>query len=139
MITIYIDGACLPVNPGGFACWAYCAYDENGKCVGQDFGCIGSGDGMTNNVAEHTACNKAFERALREDWRGCQVKSDSQLVVNQVNGSWKCNQPHLFQLLKKSAAALATLEATIVWIPREQNERADHLSNIAYNKARALA
>lgn len=136
MVTIYIDGACEPKNPGGFACWAYAAYDDTGRCIGQNYGCVGSGPGMTNNIAEHTACLKALQRAQAEGWHGCQLKSDSQLVVNQVNGEWRCNQPHLWPMLKESMSILEEIGASLDWIPREQNERADHLSRVAYNKAR---
>lgn len=135
-IEIFVDGLCMPTNPNGYACWAYEAVNEAGKPVGRDYGCVGNGAGMSNNIAEYHALLNALERAKREGWTGCRIKSDSQLVVNQVNGDWRCNTPHLFELCSRAARLAAELKAQITWIPREQNERADHLSNVAYNKAR---
>ena len=59
LITIYTDGFCEP-NPGGFACWGWVAYDRAGKELQQDFGCLGYGDGMTNNRAEYEAVLQAL-------------------------------------------------------------------------------
>lgn len=137
-ITFYIDGSCRPENPGGYACWAYEAVNETGRAVARDFGCAGNGPGMTNNIAEYHALIHALERASQEAWPGCTIKSDSQLIVKQANGEWKCNQSHLFELMQTAVRLMAELGATLVWIPREQNERADHLSDVAYNKARQV-
>lgn len=139
-VTIHIDGLCQPTNPDGYCCWAYVAQDASGKEIGLNYGCVGRpGDGLSNNVAEYQALIEALKRATAEHWRCCRILSDSQLVVNQTLGQWKCNQPHLQKLAAEAARLLANLHASLEWIPREQNKRADHLTNVAYNKARMEA
>ena len=60
MITIYFDGLCRPKNPGGVATYGYVIY-KDGEKVKSGFGVIGSGAGMTNNVAEYSALKRAAE------------------------------------------------------------------------------
>lgn len=137
-ITIHIDGINAPTNPDGYCCWAYVASDQSGREIGLNYGCIGRpGDHKTNNEAEYQALIEALKRAKKEGWFCCRILSDSQLVVKQTLGQWKCNQTHLQELRNEAMGLLAVLHATLEWIPREQNERADHLSNVAYNKATA--
>jgi ribonuclease HI len=136
LITIHIDGLCQPKNPGGYACWAYVATDEAGHEIALNYGCVGNGAGMSNNIAEYASLKAALERAREMGWYNCRIQSHSQLVVNQVNGEWNCNAPHLYDLMCECAKLLTDLQARLSWIPREQNERADHLSNVAYRKAR---
>lgn len=51
---------------------------------------------------------------------------DSQLVVNQVAGSWKVNKENLKPLNAEAKALLSKFHSTLVeWIPREMNSRAD--------------
>jgi len=59
---IKFDGACEPVNPGGIAAWGYIVC-HNGAVIAQECGIVGSGPGMTNNIAEYTACIEAVKRA----------------------------------------------------------------------------
>lgn len=136
-VTIYIDGLCEPTNPDGYACWAYEAHDENDKPLGRNYGCLGHGKGTSNNIAEYQALIEALKRARNEEWIGCNIRSDSQLIVKQVNGEYRCNSEHLRVLLAEAVALMKIVKATLTWIPREQNTRADHLSRVAYNKARA--
>jgi ribonuclease HI len=135
-VAIHIDGANEPSNPGGWATWAYVCTDENGREIARNYGCIGHHPKTTNNEAEYAALIEALKRATAEGWQGCVIKSDSQLVVKQVLSEWGCNAPNLLPMLREAVALFDKLHATILWIPREQNERADHLSRVAYNKAR---
>jgi len=48
---IFFDGACLPINPGGIACWGVVAV-ENGNVATERSGIV-SRHG-TNNIAEWT-------------------------------------------------------------------------------------
>lgn len=137
MITFHVDGLNEPCNPDGYCCWAYVAADETGKEVGLNYGCIGvPGDNRTNNEAEYQALIEALMRAVSESWYCCRILSDSQLVVKQTLGQWQCRQPHLQALRNKAQALMRNVRASLEWIPREQNERADHLSRVAYDKAR---
>jgi ribonuclease HI len=135
VITFHIDGLCQPKNPGGYGCWSYVATDENGREVGRNWGCLGNGPDMTNNRAEYQGLIEALKRAEQEGWYGCTIKSDSQLVVNQVNLEWACNSATLRPLCAEARKLFERVDARLTWIPREQNERADHLTNVAYRKA----
>lgn len=135
-VVIYFDGACEPTNPGGFACWAWVALDRQGNEVGCDYGCIGHGPAMTNNLAEYTALTRALAWLDERDVMGITVRGDSQLVVNQVAGSWACNASHLRTLRDEARRIIARLNLKLEWIPRERNVRADGYSRQAYAEMR---
>src|SRR5882672_5790964 len=86
----------------------------------------------TNNVAEYYALIAALDYAVANGIKRLRVQSDSQLIVNQINGLYKVKHPDLRPLherAKKQAAALETF--TIQYVPREQNRDADDLANAA--------
>ncbi len=89
MITLYFDGLCRPRNPGGVATYGYVIY-KDGKKVKSGYGVVGSGAGMTNNVAEYSALKHALEWARENCTEDVIViKGDSQLVIHQLNGTWQ--------------------------------------------------
>jgi ribonuclease HI len=133
-ITIYVDGLCEPVNPGGHACYAWSAQDDTGAEIAAAHGHLVSGPLATNNVAEFGAVIWALRHAQAEGWTGVQIRSDSQLVINQLNGMWQCNADGLVKYLNAARRLMAETGATIAWLPREQNQRADGLSRLAYKK-----
>lgn len=139
-LVVHFDGACEPVNPGGVATcgWTIRCGDEL-----LEAGCceVCRGVNATNNVAEWSALGFAL-RWLLDHHTDVQPKvielvGDSQLVVNQLNDSWRCNAPHLQKLRERCKAILEELHVTWTarWIPREQNEEADALSRRAYEEA----
>ncbi len=116
MITIYFDGLCRPKNPGGVATYGYLIY-QDGKKVKSGYGVIGSGAGMTNNVAEYSALKQAAE------WLIC-YGGDDEVVIK--GDSPKKYVPEIRRLLEGR-------KTRFIWIPREQNVEADELSNLAYS------
>lgn len=74
------------------------------------------GDNRTNNEMEYEALLWALRREEK-----CVIFSDSQLVVNQVNGLWKVKEPRLFPLCQEAKKLLAEKFCTLKWIPRKQN------------------
>jgi ribonuclease HI len=56
------------------------------------------------------------------------LKSDSELVVRQLNNQYKINDPQLRQLKKKIDSLVASIKITFEHIPREKNSEADKLS-----------
>ena len=136
-MEIFCDGACEPVNPNGYATWGFVAYGENGFEKHAAHGLIGHGSGMTNQVAEYTAVIEALKWAYKAGYRGFTIKTDSQLVVNQVKGAWKVNAEHLRKFVDRAVKGLQACESQgrIEWVPREQNMRADELSKLAYKEA----
>jgi ribonuclease HI len=135
-MEIYCDGLCEPTNPGGHACYGFVALEE-GKELAARYGYIGSGEGMTNNLAEYTAVIEALKWGYTQGHRGFTIKTDSQLVVKQVSGEWQIKAGHLRPLAERIRNGMRFCEATtLLWVPREQNTRADRLSRIAYAKAK---
>src|SRR5512137_2298452 len=65
MISIYFDGLCRPRNPGGVATYGYVIY-RDGEKIKSGYGVVGSGPGMTNNVAEYSALKQAAEWVSRQ-------------------------------------------------------------------------
>ena len=51
MLSAYVDGCCAPISPGGTASYGVVVFKDSEK-VWQGSGIVGSGDKMSNNVAE---------------------------------------------------------------------------------------
>ena len=139
MIEVYFDGLCQPANPGGIACYAF-VIKSNGRSVHSDYGVAGRpfSKDSTNNVAEYTALVKALEWLVvnKLDSDRVEVKSDSQLVVNQLEGKYKVKAKRIIPLYRQVLLLKAKFpKIEIMWVPREKNREADRLTNVAYNKA----
>jgi len=135
MITLYFDGLCRPRNPGGVATYGYVIY-KDGKKVKNGYGVVGSGTGMTNNVAEYSALKHGLEWVrgnCSED--EMVIKGDSQLVIHQMNGTWQIKSETSKKFVPEILRLLEGRKTRFVWIPREQNAEADQLSNVAYRQA----
>lgn len=139
LIEVYFDGLCQPVNPGGIACYAFIV-KRDGEAIHSDHGVAGEpfSPESTNNVAEYTALVKALEWLAANNLESdrIMIKSDSQLVVNQLAGSFKVKGKRILPLYRQAMLLMSKfVDVEINWVPREQNREADMLTNIAYNKA----
>lgn len=139
LIEVYFDGLCQPVNPGGIACYAF-VVKSNGKIIHSDYGVAGEpfSKDSTNNVAEYTALAKALEWLVASNLVSDKVviNSDSQLVVNQLEGNYKVKAKRIIPLYRQVLLLKRKFsDVEISWVPREKNREADRLTNIAYNKA----
>jgi ribonuclease HI len=139
LIEVYFDGLCQPINPGGIACYAF-VVNRNGKTIHSDYGVAGEpfSKDSTNNVAEYTALAKALEWLVAGNLVSDKVviNSDSQLVVNQLQGNYRVKGKRIIPLYKQVLQLKARFpDIEITWVPREKNREADRLTNIAYNKA----
>ena len=139
MIEVYFDGLCQPINPGGISCYAFIVKSD-GKIIYCDFGIAGEpfSEDSTNNVAEYTALAKALKWLLTNNYstKKVEIKSDSQLVVNQLTGDYKVKAKRIMSLYKQVLLLKNKFQdIQIKWIPREENREADKLTNKAYNKA----
>ena len=120
----FFDGASRG-NPGKAGAGALMINDE-GKVVWETSRFLGE---KTNNEAEYMALILLLKAAKEHGVRSLRVFGDSKLVVSQVSRQWKINLPHL-RLLAQQAWVLADgMNISYHWIPREQNKRADILSN----------
>lgn len=136
---MYFDGLCQPVNPGGIACYAFIIKRDD-DTIHSDYGVAAEpfSPESTNNVAEYTALAKALEWLVANKFTSEKIliKSDSQLVVNQMNGQYKIKAKKIIPLYKRVVLLKNKFsDVEIDWVPREQNREADRLTNIAYNKA----
>ncbi|TGL60053.1 ribonuclease HI family protein [Leptospira ognonensis] len=86
----------------------------------------------TNNIAEWKALQRGMEEAIARDELKVKFKLDSELVVKQMKGEYKVKNSGLLTI-KQSCEKLKTRFDffEIIYIPREQNSRADALANIA--------
>jgi len=136
MITIYIDGLCEPVNPGGVATYSFVVF-RNGEKIYQEARVVGSGEGMSNNVAEYAALVSALKWLAKKGWQDEEIKffSDSQLLVNQMSGLWECHGGYYEKTRLEALELLNDFpRVEFKWIPREENAIADELSRRAYEE-----
>ena len=133
MIEVWIDGCCLPTNTEGTACLGY-VIKKNGMVVAQGSHIVGEGRGMTSNVAEYHALIRALEEIQQRELKNdtILIRSDSNLLVNQMNGNWRVKAPLIKPLYWKAKRLADGLKLRLEWIPRELNEEADELSRVAY-------
>jgi ribonuclease HI len=77
--------------------------------------------GATSNEAEYNAVILALEHLT--NGAKAVILSDSQLVVNQLLGKYKCNYPHLNAKLHTITSLVNSknLDIKFQWIPREKN------------------
>lgn len=83
----------------------------------------------TNNEAEYSAVLSAIYVAQELGATELEVRSDSKLIVNQLNGEWRVHESHLkhyFEEVRQEADKLDKFG--IQWIPRAENKYADSLS-----------
>ncbi|MDQ6692003.1 MAG: ribonuclease HI family protein [Candidatus Dormibacteraeota bacterium] len=86
----------------------------------------------TNNVAEYTAVVRALERAAELGARRVRMMMDSQLVVRQLNGSYRVKHVDMIPLYRRVLELIQRFESvTFEHVPREQNVEADRLANQA--------
>lgn len=126
-VLICTDGAARG-NPGPAAIGAT-VKDDKGNLIAGISRRIGI---TTNNQAEYQAIIAALEEAVSLGARHVELKTDSELVVKQINGRYKVKKATLRALYQQVIQLIGSLESfTIAYIPREQNTEADKLANKA--------
>ncbi|HUI31843.1 MAG TPA: ribonuclease HI family protein [Candidatus Acidoferrales bacterium] len=120
-----IDGASFG-NPGASGL-GIVLYNADGKVVKEHWENIGCG---TNNRAEYMALLKSIDLAEELGADELEVRSDSLLVVSQVNGLYKIKNSTIKILAKQvyDKIKAAKMKFKIIHIPRELNKAADKLS-----------
>lgn len=130
MYTLFFDG-CSKGNPGHGGAGAV-IYDEYQTEIISAMTYVG--DYVTNNVSEYTGLISGLEQAIRRGIKELIVKGDSLLVIRQMNGEYKVNASNLIPLHKKAKELASTFTIIIFQhVYREDNQRADKLSNEALN------
>jgi len=129
--TLYADGGARG-NPGPAGSGAV-LLDERGEVIAELRRSLGH---ATNNVAEYTGLIIGLEEALKRGIDQLDVRMDSLLVVQQMNGRWKIKHPGLKPLALRAGELLARFpRRTIEHVPRERNTLADAQVNRAIDDA----
>jgi len=130
--TIHVDGASKGnPGPGGIG---IVILGSDGQMVEE------IGDPIppcTNNEAEYQALLRGIRRAQELGARALTIKSDSELLVNQLNGVYKVKSPNLLPLCREVMGLLRQLARwKAVHLPREENTRADMLANLGIDRGK---
>ncbi len=125
-----IDGASLG-NPGSSGI-GIVLQDAGGKVLREHFENIGRG---TNNRAEYMALLKSLDLAKELGATELEVRSDSLLVVSQINGDYKVKNADIRGYVKEIRDRIreSKLEFRLLHVPREMNRIADRLSKKGAN------
>jgi len=126
-VIIFTDGAAEP-NPGPAAIGATIK-DEQGRLITSISQPIGR---ATNNQAEYRAIIAALEKAIKLGAKQVDMRSDSELVVRQINGQYRVKKASLKPLYQQVKHLQNQLENfTVTHIPRQENIEADTLASMA--------
>ena len=130
MYNISVDGSARP-NPGiaGYGVFI----EHRGEY--QSFVKVLAGT-HTNNEAEYHAVLATVQwlQINNTDNEDVYIHSDSKLVVNQLNGLWKCNDPKLIRyrdwikVIIENFAIYRGCTIEVRWISRVNNELANNLA-----------
>ncbi len=126
-VIVYSDGASIG-NPGEAGCGAI-VVDESGQTLLERYSYLGR---TTNNVAEYEGAILAVEKARELGAARVELRVDSSLLANQINGRYRVKSRQLaplYQRLMKIVQQFDGFEVTL--IGRKENKQADRLANLA--------
>ncbi len=106
MRKIQFDGAAIP-NPGEMGIGVVLI--ENSNIITSISKKLP--DKGTNNIAEYTALLTGILKALELGWKEVSIEGDSELVINQVNGTWSIKKEHLENLYNQVVKELSNFDA----------------------------
>jgi ribonuclease HI len=128
---LYTDGGARG-NPGP-AAYGYVLEAEDGTVLAAEGEAIGI---ATNNVAEYRGLVAGLARAIELAVLEVEVRSDSELMVKQMNGVYRVKNDALRALSLEAAQLARQLDhVEYVHVLRAQNELADRLVNEALDAA----
>lgn len=115
-------------NPGP-AAWGVVVLDGDGQVIGEHSGTLGR---ATNNVAEYHGLIEALELAHRAGAESVELLADSELIVRQINGSYRVRNSALKPLYERAMERIRAFRRfRIDHVRREHNREADRLVNAA--------
>lgn len=124
-LKLYADGGSRG-NPGPSA-GGFVLLDMNDQILHESGKYLGI---TTNNQAEYHSLKGGLEAALKMGAKEVQVYMDSQLVVNQMKGSYKVKNRDLwpiYEAIKELTTKFS--KVTFAHVPRELNKLADAMVN----------
>jgi ribonuclease HI len=90
------------------------------------------GNNETNNVAEYVGLIIGLKQAIQMNIKVIAVEGDSMLVIKQMKGEYKVKSSNLIKLFNEAKVLTTNFDLiTFKHIYRENNKRADELSNLA--------
>lgn len=120
---LQFDGASDP-NPGRASAGAV-LFDKEGL-IGEAGEYI---DYATNNQAEYRGLRLGLTKANEYGIKELLIEGDSNLIVQQVTGSWKVNHPALKEEYDRVKDLIGAFDLVgIRHVPREQNQKADSIT-----------
>jgi len=129
-VIINCDGAARG-NPGPAGAGAI-VVDEDGAVLAEVAEGLGE---TTNNVAEYTAVIRGLEEAKRLGAHEVLLRSDSQLLINQLIGRYRVKAPHLQPLYRRVRSLMSGFaKVDLEHVPRERNAAADSLANLGVDR-----
>lgn len=124
-VLIFADGGSRG-NPGPSAV-GYVVMDQSKRVLHEGGSYIGNAN---NNYAEYQALKHALEYAKMHDIKTLDIKMDSMLVVNQINGLYSIKNKELVAVNSACLDLMGQFEkVTLRYIPRELNALADGVVN----------
>jgi ribonuclease HI len=129
-VKLFSDGACRG-NPGVGGAGAV-IIDDGGQVLWEGSEYLGH---CTNNIAEYKALILGLKGALALGIDRLEVYLDSELLANQVNGSYKVKNENLKILMQEIRKLISAFEtANVRHVRRCHNELADKLANRAIDE-----
>jgi len=126
--VLYCDGASSG-NPGNSGIGVVLLHDDRTYEISEHIGTA------TNNIAEYTALLRGLSRAKSLGIERLKINLDSELIVRQIEGTYKVKNEKLKELYLDVISHLRTFKGySIRHIPREQNKKADSLAKKAAAK-----
>jgi len=125
VFVAYVDGGSLG-NPGPSGIGVVIGQPEAAPLKISKW--IGHQD---NNVAEYVALLEALQCALTLQATVLHVYSDSEVVVRQMRGEYKCRSPRLYSLHWICRKLARSLSFSINHVSREKNAEANRLASAA--------
>lgn len=130
-LIIHTDGASRG-NPGE-AGIGVVFLDSEGTVVSEICDYLGQ---TTNNVAEYQALIRALEAAREMGARRLRVRTDSELMVRQIEGRYRVKNDGLIPLFRRVKDLIRGFESVeVTHVPREANRQADALANRGIDQA----
>lgn len=135
-LVLNCDGAIEPKNPGGWGVCGWVLKSQDGKRLADGTHDCGEFPEQTNNRVEYQAvlyglsylltANKIFETV--------EVRTDSKLVVQQLNDLWNCANDDLRKLRNQILSLIRDFKCEVIfkWVPRAENADADEASRRLY-------
>ena len=133
--VVYIDGGARG-NPGP-AGYGVRIETSSGDVENELYEPIGI---ATNNVAEYRGLIAALDYLVKSDFQEALIRSDSQLLVRQMQGRYRVRHPRLQPLHREAKTLEAKLDlVTFEHVRRTENTAADRLSNLAMDAQESTA